>query len=469
MHRQRHSTLKHPPKYSKLKILAAFLLVCLLPYALLKTFVGKKNNAVRQVTTSPISELQLTATETLSEDESPTQIEAPEPVIQQPIELPKPVEKTAPLDEVWKDVQTRSGDSLASIFKRVGLNGQTLHAILQKNPHAPLLTRIKPNQSIQFLIKKNQLERMVIKGDHGQSLEVVREHAQFKTTLHAPKKDTRERYLTATVQYSLYSTAKRQGIPYKLIQQMSDIFKREMNFAKDVRGGDRFSIIYQASYVDNQLVSVGDIIAVTYTHQGISHQALRHVNPEGDAEYFTPEGKSMKQGFSRYPIKFLHINSAFSLSRMHPVLHYHRPHKGVDLAAPIGTPIHATGDGKVVHLGYENGYGNVIKIAHHNALYTSVYAHLSKFKKGLFRGTYVKRGEVIGYVGKSGLATGPHCHYEFHVNHRPKNPSTVPLPTANSVPRRDLASFKAHADKLIEHLKLFEEAHLASKKDSAVG
>ncbi len=470
MHRQRHSFPNPTPKPSKLLILVALLVVCLLPYLLIKTFFGKKNNDTLQVALAlpRVQALQSSKTETLVKEQKP--VEKIQPVeVAKLVKVAKPAEVAKPVVSPLVNVTTRPGDSLATIFKRVGLSGQTLHAVLNNNKHAALLTRIKPNQSIQFTIKKNQLEHLTFQLDHGQILDVSLEKGHYKTTLTSPKTEFREHYVTAIVQYSLYGTAKRQNIPYKLIQQMTDIFKREINFAKDVRSGDRFTIIYKAGYMGNDLVSVGEIIAVTYTHRGESHQALRHVNAAGDVEYFTPEGESMKQGFSRYPVKFSHINSAFSLSRMHPVLHYSRPHKGIDLAAPMGTPIFATGDGKVQQLGYENGYGNVIKISHHNALYTSVYAHLLKFKKGLFRGSYVKRGEVIGYVGKSGLATGPHCHYEFHVNHRPKNPSTVPLPHAEPVPRRDLASFKRHADKLIEHLKLFEEAHLASKKDHAVG
>lgn len=484
MHRQPRSfsSFQAPkPKPSRLPVIAVIVVALLLPYLIYKIcFAKKAKETVENNITLPmvqhIQDKKEVAPKVVHPLVEPSNAKTEQTVIKkkpetktQPTLPEKPIAKTKVPENPLVEVTTRSGDSLATIFNRVGLNGKILHAVLDKNKYATLLTHIKPNQSIQFVIKHHELERMSFQLDHGQTLDVVRERRGYKTTLTTPKMEYRERYLTAIVQYSLYSTAKRQNIPYKLIQQMTDIFKREINFAKDIRSGDRFTIIYKAGYMGSDLVSVGDIIAVTYTHRGESHKALRHVSSTGEVDYFTPEGESLKQGFSRYPVKFSHINSAFSLSRMHPVLHYHRPHKGVDLAAPMGTPIFATGDGRIQHLGYENGYGNVIKISHHNALYTSVYAHLSKFKKGLFRGSYVKRGELIGYVGKSGLASGPHCHYEFHVNHRPRNPTTVSLPQAEPVPRRDLASFKRQADKLIEHLKLFEEAHLASKKDKAVG
>lgn len=440
MHQQRNSSSHSSALPSKVILLGvvALIIAGILPYLLIKTYFGRPI----QSKTVAVSEQQFIGAS----------------------EIP-----SINFENHWVSLKTRPGDSLATIFKRAGLSMQTLYAISQNKKYANLFSRIQANQPLELLIKKHVLERMILQIDSMQRLEIYREKNQYQMKLISKKMEVHEKYLTAMVEYSLYSTAKRQNIPYKLIQQMTDIFKQEINFARDVRGGDRFTIIYKANYIGHKMVGVGEIIAVTYTNRGVSHHALRHVNAEGNVDYFTPDGKSMKPGFSRYPVKFSRINSPFSLSRMHPILHYSRPHRGIDLAAPIGTPIYATGDGRVESLGYESGYGNVIKIAHHNRLYTSVYAHLLKFQKGIFRGGYVKRGQVIGFVGKSGLATGPHCHYELHVNHQPRNPKTVALPTAMPVPSRDLAAFKAHADKLIEHLKLFEEAHLHRKKDHAVG
>lgn len=170
---------------------------------------------------------------------------------------------------------------------------------------------------------------------------------------------------------------------------------------------------------------------------------------------------SLKKAFTRYPVKFSHISSTFSLSRMHPVLKRKRPHKGVDLAAPIGTPIYAVGDGRIVSIGRHNGYGNMIKIAH-NKTYRTVYAHMLKFQRGLSNGSRVKRGQIIGYVGQTGLATGPHCHFEFHINSHPKNPTTVDLPRAAPIPTNELAAFQSQTGTLLAQMKLYEEAALAS-------
>ena len=234
-----------------------------------------------------------------------------------------------------------------------------------------------------------------------------------------------------------------------------------------MRAGDQFSIVYKAYYIDDKLVNTGEIYAVTYTNRGKTHEAIRHVDASGDYDYYTPQGASLKKAFSRYPIKFSHISSSYNLSRYHPILHYRRPHNGVDLAAAIGTPVHATGDGRIAIIDRHNGYGNMVKVAH-NQGYSSIYAHLLRFQKGLARGDHVKRGQVIGYVGQTGLADGPHCHYEFHVNQQPKNPTTIELPHASPVSSREMASFKAQAHTLLAQLKLYEEATLAAAGKKAL-
>jgi murein DD-endopeptidase MepM/ murein hydrolase activator NlpD len=251
---------------------------------------------------------------------------------------------------------------------------------------------------------------------------------------------------------------------------MTQILNKEIDFAHSIRAGDKFSIAYDAIYVENKKVGIGDILAVSYTNRGKLVQAVRHTKANGDVDYYTPQGESLKKAFSRYPIKFSHISSTFALSRYHPILHYKRAHKGIDLAAPIGTPIQATGDGIITIIDRHNGYGNMIKIKH-DKKYSTVYGHMLKFQKGLSRGSKVKRGQVIGYVGQTGLATGPHCHYELHVNNQPKNPTTIGIPTAAPVPSREMAAFKAKTRTLFSKLKLFEEVNRfgSTKKNTNVG
>lgn len=371
----------------------------------------------------------------------------------------------------WTVVTTHQGDSLGSVFKRLGLSQQTLLAVIHNNPYAKQLAGIKLNQQIQFLIRDKILEQLVFPLNATQVLIVSREGNQYVSKVNSRAMNSHNQFLTATVQGSLYGTAQRLHLPYKLVQQMTEIFNWEIDFAKDIRAGDQFSILYKAFYVDDKLVGAGDILAVSYTNRGKVHQAIRHESATGEHDYYTPQGVSLKKAFSRYPIKFSHISSTFSLSRKHPVLHYSRPHKGIDLAAPIGTPIHATGDGYIEIIGRQNDYGNMVKVSH-NKTYSSIYGHLLKFQKGLTKGSYVKRGQVIGYVGQTGLATGPHCHYEFHINHQPKNPTTIELPRSMPVSAREMMAFKANAGTLLARLKLYEAGNLAGstgKKSTKTG
>ncbi len=389
------------------------------------------------------------------------------------LKLPEITQDTITLDESpekndWQTVLTRPGDTLSSIFKRQGLSNQTLLLILQHNPHSKFLTRIKPKQKIQMLIHDHVLETLIFPLSATQYLQVSRADKGYISKIENRETNSQDQYITATVKGSLYATAKRLNLPNKVIKQMTDILNWEIDFAKEVRSGDQFTIIYEAIFVDDKLVNVGDIVAVSYTNQTGVHQAIKHETSNGDIDYYTPKGTSLKKAFSRYPVKFSHISSTFSLSRKHPILHYSRPHKGIDLAAPIGTPIHATGNGVIQFIGRHHAYGNMVKIAH-NKTYTSLYAHLLKFQKGLSHGDRVKRGDIIGYVGQSGLATGPHCHYEFHVNQQPRNPSTIALPRAEPVQGRELAKFKTNTLAIVNRLKLYESAHLVAARTTHTG
>lgn len=367
-----------------------------------------------------------------------------------------------PFETSWQEITTQSGDSLATIFKRMELSPAVLYAVMDKNPEAELLTHIQPNQEIKFLIHDHQLEQLILSLSPTRALTVRRDENQhtYTTKIHTNKTYVHIRSATGIVHHSLYMTAKQYHIPYTLIRQMTDILGWEINFARDIREGDQFTLIYEAHYIDNELSHTGDILAVSYTSRGQKHQAIRHKSPEHGVDYFTPNGISVRKAFTRYPLQFSYISSTFNLSRMHPILKQRRPHKGVDLAAPIGTPIRATSNGRVVSIGYEKGYGNKIKLQHPSN-YSSIYGHLLKFKKGLSYGSRVKRGDIIGYVGQTGLATGPHCHYELRLHDKPLNPSTVKLPQAFSIPAKELAEFRNHANTQLAQLQLYEDANIA--------
>ncbi len=436
------------------------------PYQVSADDEGTSNEVVESLVEEDISSPE-TKTELEEEaiivSENPAKKPTDESKNEPTYETPK-ISTSNKKENKWEVIYTKEGDTLASLFKSLSLDDKALASILKDNPHAERLSKLKPGQKLQFAIQEQTLNKLIIPLTPTQSITITRKDETYKTQITPKDVTSHNHYVTATVKNSLYATAKQRGIPYKLIHQMAHIFNWEIDFSKDVREGDRFTIVYKAFFIENKQVGTGEILAATYTtKRGKTFQAIRHAKSDGKVDYYNEKGESLRKAFSRYPVKFSHISSAFSLNRMHPILKVRRPPEGVDLAAPIGTPIKAIGDGRITSIGFHNGYGNMIKIKH-NDTYTTLYAHMLRFKKGLSKGSRVKKGQVIGYVGQTGLADGPHCHFEFHINKHPKNPTTVDLPRALPVPKGELATFQYNAGALLAHIKLFEEAHQATEE-----
>lgn len=361
----------------------------------------------------------------------------------------------------WKIIKLKPGDSMAVVFSRLHIPAKTLYQIVHNTKDGYRLTNLRAGQEVQLRLHQHNIIKLQLPIDNTAYISIARKGDGYESILHKRKMHAQDKYLTAFVSGTLYTTSKKYGIPYSLIQQMNEIFKTQINFKRDIRQGDYFTVLYKAYYIENKLVTSGDIEAVSLHTHGKVYQAIHYEDKHGNSEYFTPEGSSLKKAFTRYPIKFSHISSTFSNSRYHPLLHYARPHRGVDLAAPIGTPIHATGNGRISMIGRQNGYGNMVTIQH-DSTYSTLYGHMLKFQKGLSRGSYVKRGDIIGYVGQSGLASGPHCHYEVHVHNQPRNPTTIDLPRDISIVGAEKNRFKQTTSPIMAHLKLFEEAKLAA-------
>jgi len=354
----------------------------------------------------------------------------------------------------WLTIHPRKGDTLGRIFNRAGLTQKDLHNVLYKNRYAKQLAHININDDMRFNIQHNQLQEMIFSLDATKYLSIKKQGGSYTTQVINRPMTEKIAYVSAPVKGSLYTTAHNNGIPNRIIDQISQIFFWQVTLSREIKPGDRINIAYQTYYINNKLVKIGDVLAVSYQHpNGIKYEAIRHKFKNGQISYYSPNGSSLKKAFSRYPIRFSHISSNFGSSRKHPILHYNRPHKGIDLAAPIGTPIYSIGDGRISFIGRQNGYGNMVKINHAYS-YTTVYAHMLRFQKGLRNGSYVQRGQIIGFVGQSGLATGPHCHYELHINHIPRNPASVALPVAQPIPAREKHVFLAHTQDLMHHLNL---------------
>ena len=238
--------------------------------------------------------------------------------------------------------------------------------------------------------------------------------------------------------------------------KLTSIFGWEIDFALDLRKGDKFSVVYEKRYLDGKRISNGKILVATFNNRGTDHKAVLFKQKNGSENYFTPSGRSLRTAFLRTPIPLARVSSHFNLSRKHPVLHTIRAHKGTDYAASSGTPIRATGDGRVISAGWKGGYGRAVVIKHgHNI--STLYAHMSRYKKGIRAGTKVKQGQTIGYVGQSGLATGPHLHYEFRVNGIQRDAERVKFPHAAPVSRNQLAQFKQQSAIYLDQLKTFED------------
>jgi murein DD-endopeptidase MepM/ murein hydrolase activator NlpD len=348
-------------------------------------------------------------------------------------------------------IEAKRGDTLGKIFKNLGLNAKQLQEIFKSTPHSKYLRQFKPGQKFEFTLQDRRILKLSLPISPIQDLVIEARGSSFLSRLITKPSTPRYQSVNATIKGSLYSTAQRMHLSSKIIQQFNTIFARDPEFKRGLRAGDQFSILYKADFVNNIQVNPGVILAASYTSRGNVHEAIHYTNRDGSSSYYTPQGLSLKKGYDRYPIRFSHIASPFSLSRYHPVLHYKRPHYGIDLAAPVGTPIHAIGDGRITKIAYQGGYGNMIQIDHNN-VYSTIYGHLSRFEKSMHRGKWVKRGEVIGYVGQTGLASGPHCHYEFHINQQPKNPTTIALPHADPIPRKEMGLFKRKVQQMLAAL-----------------
>lgn len=375
----------------------------------------------------------------------------------------KPIKQSNQRND-WIRVRPRNGDTLSKIFARAGISQNILQNIIRHSNQPKLFSKLLLNQDIRFHFKNDELTQMIFPIDDFQFVNIQNKGNTYISNIESKPLIERREYISTPVKGSLYQTARTANIPIKLIDQMNQIFFWQVKLGKEIKPGDRLNITYQAFYVADKRVKIGDILAVSYRHpNGVNYEAIRHVNRQGEVSYYRPNGTSLKKAFNRYPIRFSHISSSFGSSRKHPILHYNRPHKGVDLAAPIGTPIYSIGDGRISFMGRQNGYGNMVKVVH-DRQYTTVYAHMLKFQKGLRTGSSIRKGQIIGYVGQSGLATGPHCHYELHVNRIPRNPTTVALPQALPIPKHEAFAFNRQARELIAQLRLYEDSQLASAK-----
>jgi murein DD-endopeptidase MepM/ murein hydrolase activator NlpD len=340
------------------------------------------------------------------------------------------------------------GDSLSRIFNRHGVSQNDLANLLASNKKSKRLKYLNPHQRITLKVQNGRLIQLQIQltslNSIFFSLSENGEYALLEETLTPQIKLTAVR---ATINRSLYLDGKAIGLSDKTLLQLTSIFAWDIDFSLDIRVGDTFSVIYEVLHHEGEMLKEGRILAAEFRNRGQTIKAILNIDDVSHESYFSDNGKAMHKAFLRNPVHFSRISSKFNLNRKHPVLNKIRAHKGVDYSAPTGTKIRATADGKISFLGPKGGYGNTIEIQH-GGKYSTLYAHLSKFTRKLKIGTIVKQGEVIGEVGQSGLATGPHLHYEFRINGQHINPLTVELPQAQPMALKYIEKFKNQSNLL---------------------
>lgn len=362
------------------------------------------------------------------------------------------VETSQRLD--WQTFNIKSGDTLSSLFKKAGFNDGVMLSVIHGEGEADKLQRLYAGETIRFATdNEGELAAIELQRSLLESLKIEKQEGSFKGETNVREPETKPAFAYGTIDGSLYLAAREAGLNDRLTMELAGIFGWDIDFVYDVRKGDQFEVVYEELYLDGEKFNTGRILSARFINRGEDNIALLYTDSKGDSDYYTPDGKSMRKAFLRTPIS-ARVSSAFNLQRRHPVLDVVRPHEGTDYAAPPGTPIKAAGNGRVQFAGWKGGYGRTVVLKHGDNI-TTLYAHMSRVGKGMKSGTRVKQGETIGYVGSSGMVTGPHLHYEFRVNGSPRNSRTVKLPDAQPIPASEMAQFKKFTEQQVAQFEAF--------------
>ncbi|MBF0219086.1 MAG: peptidoglycan DD-metalloendopeptidase family protein [Gammaproteobacteria bacterium] len=382
-----------------------------------------------------------------------------------PQRLPQTTASPATTTVPWQNLTIKSGDTLSAIFNKADISAGQLHELISVDKkNGNYLTSLVPGEALRLHQEDGVLQKLEYHPSLLTSVHYHRQGSGFKMEVNERAPDSIVTHAKGVINSSFYLSGLEAGLSEKLILDVATIFGWDIDFALDIRKQDTFVVIYEELFVDGKKYGDGAVLAAEFVNNGKRYQALRFADNKGNVNYYTPDGQSMRKAFLRSPVDFRRISSGFQRERFHPVLGKKRPHRGVDYAAASGTPIKASGDGSVIELGTKGGYGQTIVLQHANK-YTTLYAHMSSYKGGLKIGSRVKQGDTIGYVGKTGLATGPHLHYEFRINGEHRNPLTVALPNADPIPKQQRANFTQHSAKLVMQLDQISKTQLALKSE----
>jgi murein DD-endopeptidase MepM/ murein hydrolase activator NlpD len=373
--------------------------------------------------------------------------------------LPQPqlLSGTASTSPYWQEERVLRGDTIGSLLARAGVDDTAALAFLSSDASARALYQLRPGRPIEIATDgEGRLAGLRLLVGDDDVLDIRRNGGRFSATHTAPEPDTRVSVSAGVIQSSLFGAADDAGLPDAVTLALAEIFGGDIDFYHDLRRGDRFAVVYETRYVEGEPVSTGRVLAAEFVNRGHAYRALLWRTPDGREAYYDENGRSSRKAFLRSPMEFSRVTSGFTLARFHPIFNTWRAHRGTDFAAPIGTPVRATADGSVVFAGVQTGYGNVV-ILRHDGTYSTLYAHLSRFARGLRVGERIAQGETIAYVGQTGWATGPHLHYEFRVAGEPRNPLTVALPNATPLDAAQRAAFASATAPLLAQMTMVQE------------
>lgn len=354
----------------------------------------------------------------------------------------------------WHDERVQRGDTIGSLLARAGVDDAGAFNFLRSDPSARALYQLRPGKPLHVATDdEGALVALRFLQPSGDMLTISRDASTFTARTAAPVIETRVEMRSAVIRSSLFAAADDVDLPDLVTLELADVFAGDIDFHHDLRRGDHFSVVYESRFIDGEPAGAGRILAAEFVNRGTTLHAYQWTPADGTSGYYGDDGRSLRRAFLRAPLAFSRITSGFTTARFHPILKRWKEHHGTDFGAPMGTPVHVTADGVVAVAGQQTGYGNVI-IVRHGSTYSTVYAHLSRFAPQMHAGERVHQGDVIGFVGMTGWATGPHLHYEFRVNDEPRNPVTVALPAADPVPDAQRQQFAADLAQRMAQLAL---------------
>jgi murein DD-endopeptidase MepM/ murein hydrolase activator NlpD len=377
----------------------------------------------------------------------------------QELDLPLPSSGVATDAGYWREERIVRGDRAASLLRRLGADDAEVKAFLRATHSSKILRELIPGRSVRaYQSADGKLLALRYQND-GDALNVERDGEGFRASESAIDLERRVLVASGEIDTSLFGATDAAQLPDAVAIQIADVFATDVDFHRDLRQGDRFTVVYEMYYDQGEPVRSGRILAAEFINDGRAYRALWFDYAKGQGGYYTPYGTNIRKAFLRSPLEFSRVTSRYTNRRYHPVLREWRAHRGVDYGAPVGTRVRATGNGVVKFVGRRGGYGNLV-VLRHQSQYTTWYGHLSRFAKGLHSGARVQQGETIGYVGMTGLATGPHLHYEFRVNGVHRDPLKVVLPPAPPIQAAQRPAFDAAAAPLVEILNLLRGTNL---------